>query len=124
MTLQELYGLIEGDYEAATKVLRIEKLIDKHIRKLPANPIFGDLFKAWDARDGQAVFEAAHAVKGVCSNLGLVRIAALASDICEEFRSGNQRRYSDERVGEIVCEIEKLFSRASDGIARYEAELQ
>ena len=124
MTLQELYALIEGDYEAATRVLRIEKLIDKHIRKLPANPIFPDLFRAWEDRDEKAVFEAAHAVKGVCSNLGLPKMAALSSDVCEEFRAGNQRRYSDAQLGEIIEEIKRLFSKASDGIARYESEIQ
>ena len=37
MTLQELYRQIGGDYEQALKVLRVEKLADKHIRKLPGN---------------------------------------------------------------------------------------
>ena len=37
MTLQELYDTIGGDYEQAVRVLRMDKLIDKHIRKLPKN---------------------------------------------------------------------------------------
>ena len=32
MTIQELYGKIGGDYEQALRVLRMDKLLDKHIR--------------------------------------------------------------------------------------------
>lgn len=33
MTLQELYQNIGGDYALALRCLRVERLIDKHIRK-------------------------------------------------------------------------------------------
>ena len=122
MTLQELYALIEGDYESAMRVLRIEKLMDKHIRKLPANSIFPDLFEAGECGDGKAIFEAAHAVKGVCSNLGLTKIAALAAEVCDEFRPGNGRKYSDAEIKDKIGEIKRLFLLASDGISRYEKE--
>ena len=46
MTLKELYTEIEGNYDQALSVLRIEKLVDKHIKKLPANPIFAELEEA------------------------------------------------------------------------------
>ena len=39
MTLQELYQTINGDYEQAMRVLRMEKLMDKHIRKLTKNGV-------------------------------------------------------------------------------------
>ena len=32
MTIQELYQMIDGDYDQAIRVLRVDKLIDKHIR--------------------------------------------------------------------------------------------
>ena len=39
MTLQELYQEIGGDYNQAISVLRMENLIDKHIRKLTKNGV-------------------------------------------------------------------------------------
>ena len=81
MTLQELYQEIEGDYDQAIRVLRVEKLIDKHIRKFPTNGVADSLLKAGETMDAQGLFEAAHALKGICGNLGLVRIAALADQI-------------------------------------------
>ena len=43
MTLEALYQAIDGDYNQALKVLRVEKLLDKHIKKLPQNKVFASL---------------------------------------------------------------------------------
>lgn len=119
MTLQELYSQIQGDYDKAMQVLRMEKLLDKHIRKLPANSIFGDLAAAGESMDANALFENAHAVKGVCANLGLVKLSALASDIAEEFRPGNARRLTDAQVKQILNEIDALYQKTASAIEQY-----
>ena len=120
MTLKELYTEIDGDYDQAMKVLRIEKLMDKHIRRLPSNPIFAELKAAGEAMDTARLFESAHAVKGVCSNLGLAKLSALASDICDEFRPGNARKYSDEQIKQKLAEADALYNKAVKGIQEYE----
>ena len=120
MTLTELYSAIGGDYEAAAKVLRIEKLIDKHIRKLPANGIFAGLADAGASMDGPGIFESAHAIKGVCSNLGLVGMARIANELCEEFRPGNTGTMTDGEVKEKINEIDSMFKKASGIISEYE----
>ena len=120
MTLKELYTAVDGDYDQALRVLRMDKLLDKHIRKLPANPIFSELEKAGDPLNAAALFECAHAIKGVCSNLGLTKIAALASDISEEFRPGNERKLTDDEVREKLAEIRALYAKTAAGIRQYE----
>lgn len=120
MTLKELYDEIDGDYEQAMKVLRIEKLMDKHIRRFPSNSIFSDLAAAKEPLDGARLFETAHAIKGVCSNLGLVKLSAIAADICDEFRPGNARKYTDEEVKKKIEEAEALYKKAAAGIEKYE----
>ena len=119
MTLQELYGKIGGDYEQALKTLRIDKLIDKHIRKLPANPIFNELIAVDFLSDGAKTFETAHAVKGVCANLGLVKMATLASDVCDEFRPGLSRKFSDAEIKVKLEEFGNLFEIACKYINEY-----
>ena len=119
MTLKELYNEIDGDYEQALSVLRIEKLIDKHIRKLPANTIFADLDEAGKTLDPTRLFESAHAIKGVCYNLGLVKLASLAETICNEFRPGNPRKLSDDEVKDLISGVDALFKKAADGITAY-----
>ena len=120
MTLKELYDLIGGDYDQAMKVLRLEKLIDKHIRKFPQNAVFSELSDAGEKMDGNRIFESAHAVKGICSNLGLTGVAALAAEVCDEFRPERERTLSDEQIRRKIREIGVLFDKASDGIRRYE----
>jgi HPt (histidine-containing phosphotransfer) domain-containing protein len=120
MTLQELYYEIGGDYEQAMRVLRMDKLIDKHIRKLRTNSVVDGLIAAGERMDSSEIFEAAHAMKGVCANLGLVGLAGMASEIAEEFRPGNTRRISDDEVKIRIEKIGEAYKRTADRIRRYE----
>ena len=122
MTLRELYGSIGEDYEQALRVLRVEKLVDKHIRKLTKNGLIENLLAAGETMDPTQLFEAAHAAKGNCGNLGLTKLSAAASEIAEEFRPGNPRKMTDEEVAGKLGEISALYAAAADAIGRYEAE--
>lgn len=122
MTLQELYTLIQGDYDQAKRVLQIEKLMDKHIRKFAASSAVTNLIAAGDTMDPTQLFETAHAVKGVCGNLGLVKMAAAASAITEEFRPGAQRSLTDDQVKEKLAEVQSLYALTLDGIKQYTGE--
>ena len=120
MTLQELYAQIDGNYEQAIRVLRVEKLMDKHIRKLTKNGVVEKLLEAAGGMGPVQMFETAHAMKGVCGNLGLSRLSEMASDIAEEFRPGNERKMTDEAVRAEVEEIRSLYGKTAEGIRRYE----
>ena len=120
MTLEELYNRIDGNFEQACKVLRIEKLIDKHIRKFPNGGVTEALIEAGKTMDPVALFESAHAMKGVCSNLGLTALSEPASAIAEEFRPSNTRKLTDEQVKDILGKIEMQYRKTVDGIHSYE----
>ena len=120
MTLQELYQNIEGDYDRAIRVLRIEKLMDKHIRKLTTNGTVDALLAAGETMDPVSLFETSHAVKGVCGNLGLVKLSELASDISENYRPGNEPFMNDDEVKAKLKEIEELYNRTVEEIRKYE----
>lgn len=120
MTLQELYEMIGGDYDQAISVLRMDKLVDKHIRKLTKNGVIEALVDAGESMDPTQLFETSHAVKGICANLGLTKLSDLASEISEEFRPGNPRNYSDDEVREKLAAIDELYNRTKEGIRQYE----
>ena len=101
MTLQELYASFGENCDQALRVLRMEKLVDKHIRKLPTNGVIDALLAAGETMDPVRLFEAAHAAKGNCANLGLTKLSAAASEIAEEYRPGNPRTMTDEEVKEF-----------------------
>ena len=120
MTLQELYQNIDGNYDQAIKVLRMDKLLDKHIRKLTKNGVVEQLLAAGKDMDPTQLFETAHAAKGVCANLGLVKLSSAASEIAEEYRPGNPRRFTDDEVKEKLDAIAALYQKTADGIQAYE----
>ncbi len=120
MTLQELYQNIGADYEQAVRVLRMEKLIDKHIRKLTKNGVVDKLFEAGKEMDPSALFEAAHAMKGVCANLGLTGLSEAASEIAEEYRPGKERRFTDAEVKAKIDHIAQDYQKTAEEIQKYE----
>ena len=122
MTLKELYSNFGENYEQALRVLRIEKLMDKHIRKLIPSGLIDSLLAAGQSMDPVRLFETAHAVKGTCGNLGLTRLAAAASEISEEFRPGKGRKKTDAEVAAMLEEIAALYEKIAEEIRKYEAE--
>ena len=119
MTLQELYQNIGGNYEQALRVLRMDKLLDKHIRKLVSNGVVDQLIAAGQSMDPTQLFETAHAVKGVCANLGLVQLSEAASDIAEEYRPGHSRAMTDAEVSKKLSDIAAMYKRTAEGIREY-----
>ena len=122
MTLQELYASLGENCDQALRVLRVEKLVDKHIRRLPQNGVIESLLAAGETMDPARLFEAAHAAKGNCANLGLMQLSAAASEIAEEFRPGNPRTMTDEQVKEKLRAIAAMHEQTVNAIHCYEAE--
>lgn len=120
MTIQELYQNIGGDFDQALRVLRVDKLVDKHIRKFTKNGVVENLLAAEESMDAGALFDAAHALKGVCSNLGLTQLSELSSEVCEEFRPGNTRTLSDDEVKNCIELIREKYETTADFIQKYE----
>ena len=95
MTLQELYQSIGGDYEQALRVLRMDKLIDKHIRKLAGNGVVDRLLSAGKTMDAVQLFEAGAEHTADASahpKADIAKIVAMQSD-CKG--SGLYRQDSD-----------------------------
>jgi HPt (histidine-containing phosphotransfer) domain-containing protein len=122
MTIQELYAKMGGDYDQAVRVMKKDKLIDKYVRKLTASNVCEMLAQAGETMDGAKLFESAHAMKGVCSNLGLVALANAADEITEEFRPGNARKLSDEQVKQKLQATIQRYEDTTRCIREYEAQ--
>ena len=124
MTLQEAYSLIGGDYDQAVRVMRMDKMISKYLLKLKDNPAYGQLMAAAETMNPAQLFDAAHAMKGVCANLGLCALSEAASEIAEEFRPGTPRKHTDAEVKEMLKTVSALYQKFLDGVAQYQANPQ
>ena len=122
MTVQELYERMGGSYANAKTTMMMDKIIDKMIRKLPGDKSFEKLSTSWEARDAAGVFDGAHALKGVCANLGLMKISEQASALAEEFRSTNPRTMDDAEVTRRVEAIRADYAKAVEEIQAYAAQ--
>ena len=119
MTVQELYARIGGNYDQAVRVMRMDKLIERYISKLPNSGAYEALIEAGESMDGTKLFESAHALKGVCANLGLDNIAAAAGEVTEEFRPGAARKLTDDEIKAKIAKITSLYQRTLEGIRAY-----
>ena len=121
MTIQELYAKIGGNYEQAQKIMKMDKLIDRYVRKLATSGTYEKLSEAGKTMDPTMLFESAHAMKGVCANLGLDDMARTAGEITEEFRPGSVRKLTDAEIQEKLAALGEMYQRAVKGIEEYAA---
>ncbi len=123
MTVQELYANIGGDYASAKKILMMDKMISRFIVKLLDDKSCDRLLTAGQTMDPVGLFEGAHAMKGVCANLGLMDLSHAASDIAEEFRPGNARHMSDDEVAKRLADIQARYDKTIAGIRAFSEAL-
>ena len=120
MTLQELYASIDGNYDHAVQIMRMEKLINRYLSKFPNSGVYEALAAAGESMNPTQLFESAHAMKGVCANMGFDKMSAAAGEITEEFRPGNTRSLSDDEVKARIADIGVMYRHTVDGIRQYE----
>ena len=123
MTIAELYKLIDGNYEHAVQIMKKDKMINKYLLKLSSSGVYEQLMAAGERMDPTALFESAHAMKGVCGNLGLDNLSHMVSEITEEFRPGSTRSLSDEEVKAKLAAVDELYQKTAEGIRQYEESM-
>ncbi len=122
MTVAELYERMEGDYQAALRVMMADSMIGRMIRMFPADGSCGKLLSAGEAMDAAGLFESAHALKGLSGSLGLMKMSSMASEMCEEFRPGRERKMTDGEVRERLDSIRALYEKIVGAIREFEAQ--
>ena len=121
MTLPELYAAIDGNFTAVKRILPSDALVEKFVLRLLDEKSFERLKNAQGSLDSKELFEAAHALKGICANLGLDALSAKASLIAEEFRPQKERQMSDAEVGEQLDQFCQKFEATLTTLRQYAA---
>ena len=121
MTVQELYESIGGSYDSAKRILPMDQLIGKFVVKFLDDKSFEKIETASQAGDGSGIFEGAHAMKGVCANLGLDSLSQAASVLAEEFRPGHDRTMDDAEVQAKIAELKVRYEQTMEGIRQFSA---
>ena len=124
MTVQELYASIGGNYENAKRTLQMDKLIAKFVLKFLDEKSCERLLAAGAEGDEVGIFEGAHALKGVCANLGLDDLSAKASAVAEAYRPGKPRTLDAAALAGILERIKEDYDRVIAGIQQFASENQ
>ncbi len=87
MMLNEFYQAVGGDAKVVLERLGgSEMLVRRFLAKFKDDKSYAELTEALEADNIEKAFRAAHTLKGVCANLGLQSLYAVASDITETLR--------------------------------------
>lgn len=115
MTLTAFYKAIESDYDAVLhRMGGSEKMVDKFVKKFPNDKAAPELFEAFNNKDFETAFRAAHTLKGVCSNLNFDKLHDSASELTEALR---------DQVADNAAELLEKVRRDYDEIISFLKEL-
>lgn len=118
MTTKECYELMSADYEDALGRLMSEKLVKRFLYKFADAKDMETLKNSLEAQDYETAFRMAHSLKGVCANLGISKLGASSSDLCEELRDG---KYTD-KVEPLMAVVQADYDVTVAAIRQLQAE--
>lgn len=117
MTVAECYAALEADYQDVMSRLLTEERVIKYLRKVLTDENEQNMLTALEKKDYEAAFRYVHNMKGLCLNLGLSRLFACSSELCEALRNGEpavdiQPMLQEllEEYGRTIEAIEKIDS--------------
>ena len=119
MTVEELYSQIGGNYAEVMGRLRSEKLVIRILEKFLDDTMCPDLISAWNRGDEAVAFEAAHSAKGVCLNLAFIRLGALASEVTEALRPGNDELRATTDVDALIVELSEEYDKVCNSVKAF-----
>lgn len=115
MTIEEVYEMINGDFNDVQKRLRNPALIEKFVLKFLDDTSYDDLVDSLDGENYEDAFRAAHTLKGVCLNLSFVGMFEAANEITEILRPETGSFDRDE-IEVVMEELENQYNTVIEGI--------
>ena len=110
MTLERLYREAGGDLAGTVARLGGEERVERFLQLL-AGDTFAMLRAAMSAGDVTCAFRAAHTLKGVAANMGLLRMQEAASTLTEALRAGDM-----DSARALYPAVESICCQVRDGI--------
>ncbi len=121
MTLSECYDAMGGNYDEVMSRLRKEERVEKFMLKFPGDKSYENLMNAMEAGDQEEAFRAAHSIKGVSQNLGLLKLYESSQELTEAIRPG-QGELSGPRIPSLLSQVTEDYKRTVNAIIKYQEE--
>ena len=107
ITIEKLNSFGANTAEGLARCFGNEALFLKLVMTIPDDAVFDRLKQSLDAKNLDAAFEAAHALKGVLGNLSLTPLYTTAVTITEHLRARDNIDYSG-MLAEFLSKKEEL----------------
>lgn len=95
MTVKDCYDMMGGGYEEVIKRLLDDKRVLKFAVKFLDDASYDTLQESMQQEDYETAFRAAHSIKGVCQNLGFVKLSESSAALTEALRGGKNQDTSE-----------------------------
>lgn len=122
MTVQEFYTAVGSDYNEVIGRLGKEERIYKYLDRFAQSNSIAEVDTALEAKNWEAAFRATHSLKGVCLNLGIGKLGASSSNLCEMLRGGEPTEDITEAVGVMRADYADTMDAIAGLLASRPAE--
>lgn len=119
MTIKELYENIGEDYQDVFDRFMMEKMIQKYVLKFIEDPNFLLLKQSLESNDEDEAFRAGHTLKGVCANMGFLKLEKLSSQITELLR-----HHEVDKAQKLFPDLEREYLLIKDAIIQYQQSMK
>ncbi len=113
MTVQEFYDCIGSDYDEVLSRMLNDTLIQKYLKKFPADPHYAMLLQSVQEGDQKTAYLAAHTLKGLCLSLGFDAMSISVVKLTDELRAGKAPL-----TEACLAQISPLYTRIVELIAK------
>lgn len=118
MTIKDVYDIIHEDYQDVYDRFQMERMIQKYVLKFIEDPNFSLLKQGLECCDEQEAFRAGHTLKGVCANMGFLKLQKLSSQITELLR-----QHEIENAKRLFPDLEKEYELIRTTIIQFQQSL-
>ncbi len=117
MTLQECYAAMGGDYADVAARLCSDKLVQKFILRFLDDKSYEMFCTSMEEKNYEEAFRAVHTIKGICKNLGFIRLQESSSEMSEALRHG----WTPE-ADVLISRLESDYQITVDAIQEFQKE--
>lgn len=114
MTLEQLYGKIDGNYESMVQRLRKEERIQKFVLLFLKDQSYETFLHSWEQQNMEEAFRAVHTLKGVSLNLSFDRLFQISDKMTEALRVQNI-----EEATVLLPELQRSYETHVQVISEY-----
>lgn len=116
MTIRECYDRLGGSYDDIKRRLPTDALIEKFLGKFLSDGSYELLINSMSGGDRETAFRGAHALKGVCANLGFSKLYDSSSKLTEALRNAE---IIPDGADALMSEVSNDYERVILGIKAY-----